>query len=221
MTAVGVSAPGIVAADRTHWSRWAGVSGVLFAVLLAASVSLTVGMPDAKNAIKVRAWDVKHTGLLGLSFVLTTAAVIVGLCFLIWLHSLLTRDGGGWLGNLFLVGTVVFAMTGLVAAGVHASLNSDAKHLSTASLQLMASLDQNFNFPMGSAALAVLFLAAGFLIRRSGVLPGWLSWVSWVFALLAATIFLGFIALIGSALWLLVVGVYLTARPPVASPAAS
>lgn len=220
MTSVGVSAPGTVAADKSRWSRWAGLSGVLFAVLLAASVFMTAGMPNAKNAAKVQAWTIKHKGLLGLSFVLTTLAVIVGLCFLMWLHSLLTRDGGGWLGNLFIVGTVVFAMTGLVGAGIHASLNSDAKHLSTGSLQLMASLDQNFNFPMGSAALAVLFLAAGFLIRRSGVLPAWLAWVSWVFALLAATIFLGFIALIGMSLWLIVVGVYLTARPPVASPAA-
>jgi hypothetical protein len=61
-----------------------------------------------------------------------------------------------------------------------------------------------------------MYLAAGFLIRRTGLLPAWMAWVSWVFALLAATIFLGFIPLIGTGLWVIFVGIYLTARPPAA-----
>jgi hypothetical protein len=81
----------------------------------------------------------------------------------------------------------------------------------------MSSLDQNLNFPMTSAGLALMYLAAGFLIRRTGLLPGWMAWVSWVFALLAATIFLGFIPLIGTGLWVIFVGIYLTARPPAAN----
>jgi hypothetical protein len=189
------------------------LTGVLFGVLVAAAVLMVSGLPDAKNAAKAQAWDVKHTGLLGGAFLLTTLAVIVGLVFLTWLYSHLARDGG-WMGTLFLVGAVVFGLSGTLGAGIEAALNSDAKHLNTTSLQLMSSLNQNLNFPMSSVGLALMFLAAGFLIRRTGLLPGWLAWVSWVFALLAATIFLGFIPLIGVALWVIFVGIFLTVRPP-------
>jgi hypothetical protein len=189
---------------------------VLFGVILAAAVLMVSSMPDAKNAAKAQAWDMKHTGLLGGAFLLTTLAVIVGLVFLTWLYSHLARDAG-WLGSLFLVGAVIFGLSGTVGAGIEAALTSDAKHLSTGSLQLMSSLDQNLNFPMTSAGLALMYLAAGFLIRRTGLLPAWMAWVSWVFALLAATIFLGFIALIGTGLWVIFVGIYLTARPPAAN----
>jgi hypothetical protein len=213
MTAVEVPATATGGAAKTSSSRWIPLTGVLFAVLLAASTLMVAGMPQAKNAAKVQAWDVKHTGLLGGAFLLTTLAVIVGVVFLTWLYSHLARDGG-WMGPLFLAGVVVFAVSGTVSAGVEAALSSDAKHLSTTSLQLMARLDQNLNFPMTSAGLALMYLAAGFLIRRTGLLPGWLTWVSWLFALLAATVLLGFIPLLGTALWVIFAGIYLTARPP-------
>ncbi|MBV9661733.1 MAG: hypothetical protein JO337_11305 [Acidimicrobiales bacterium] len=214
MTAVGIPTTGAGPAARTTSNRWIALTGVLFALLLGAAVVMTSGEPAAKNATKVQAWVVKHSSLIGGSFVITTAAVIVGLLFLVWLHSHLGRDGG-WLGSLFLVGVVVFALSGAVGAGIDAALSQDTKHLSTDTVQTLASLGQNLNYPMTCIGLALMYLAAGFLIRRTGLLPGWLSWVSWLFALLAASIVLGFVPLAGSALWMIVVGIYLAARPPV------
>src|SRR5579872_410462 len=106
MTAVGLSSAGLVPATKTGWSRWTGLTGVLFGVVVAVSVTATGGMPDAKNAAKVQAWDIKHTGLLTTSFVATTVAVILGLYFLTWLHSQLGGRDAGWMGNMFLVGMV-------------------------------------------------------------------------------------------------------------------
>ncbi len=214
MTAVGVSAVVTGSATKpSSSSRWIALGGVLFALLLGAAVTMTSGLPDAKNAAKVRTWDVKHTSLMSVAALTTMAAVIVGLVFLTWLHSHLAREAG-WIGNLFLVGAVIFGLSGVVGAGLDATLGGDAKHLSTGSLQLMSSLSQDLNAPMTCAGLALMYLAAGFLIRRTGLLPGWLAWVSWLFALLAATFVLGFIPLVGSALWMIVAGIYLTARPP-------
>ena len=212
MTSVDVAAR-TAATGTTSSPRWMGLTGVLFALLLAPAVLMTSGMPDAKNAAKVQHWDIKHEGLLGLSFILLTISVIVGLCFLVWLRGRLSGGSSGWMGNLFLAGVVTFAVSGVLSAGVNASLAQDSKHLSTDSLQLLASLNQNLTFPTTSAGLAVMYFAVGFLIRRSGVLPGWLAWVSWVFALLATTVLLSFIPLIGTALWLIIVGIYLTVRP--------
>lgn len=214
MTSTAVPSAGAGAAESTRGARWVALSGVLFSVLLAFAVLMTSGMPDTKDAAKVQAWDVKHTGLVGGSALVTMAAVIVGLYFLTWLYSHFSRQRAGWMGTLFLVGVVLFAGSGVLGAGVAASVSSDAKHLSVGSLQLLASLNQNLNYPMTLAGMAVMYLAAGFLIRRTLLLPGWLAWASWVLAVLSVSFFLGFVALIGTALWMIVVAGTLIARPP-------
>ncbi|HEX6392802.1 MAG TPA: hypothetical protein VFZ97_05135 [Acidimicrobiales bacterium] len=212
MTAVDVSARVSASDTQANWARWGGISGIVFAPLLAAAVLMTAGMPAAKHAAKVQAWDVKHTGLLGASLVLTALAVVVGLYFFTWLHFQFTRSERSWMGTMFVTGAILFGASGTIAAGLQATLSQDAKHLSTGSLQLMASLSQNFNYPMTTVGLALMFLAAGFLIRRTRLLPGWLAWVSWVLAFAAATVILGFIALLGTALWVIVVGAIFTVR---------
>lgn len=215
MTTVGLSTTGVRPATKIGWSRWTGMTGVLFGVILAVSVTATGGMPDAKNAAKVQAWDLKHTGLLNVSWFASTVAVIIGLYFLTWLHSQLGGREAGWIGNLYLVGMVFFAMSGAVQVGLHATVATDTKHLSASSLQLLANLLQNFNWGMTCIGLALMYLGAGYLIRRSGILPGWLAWVSWVFALTALSVILGFVALLGTALWVIAVGIILTVRHPV------
>lgn len=217
MTAVGVSAAGVAPATRSARFSWGGVSGIVFGPLLAGSALMTAGMPQADNADKVQAWVVKHTGLFDGAALVSVAGVIIGLCFLTWLYSRLAGRETGWMGSLYLVGVVVFAMAGTVIAGINATIGSDAKHLTTGSLQLMASLDMNFNYGMTCIGLAVMYLAAGHLIRRSTLLPGWLAWVSWLFAVLAASYFLGFVALLGTVLWSLVIAILLMTRRPAES----
>lgn len=214
MTAVGISASARGSTGENGLSRWAALSGVLFAAVLVPAVVMTSGMPQAKNAAKVQAWDLTHTGVLNGAFVVNSLGVIIGLFFLIWLHSQLTGDRASWMGNLYLVGVTIFAVSGTVAAGLSAVLGNDAKHLSSGSLQLLASFSQNFNYPMTAAGLAVMYLGAGLLIRRGGLLPGWLGWVSLVFAFLAATVILAFIALLGTVLWVISVSVILAVRRP-------
>ena len=214
MTATGTTdtGTGAVPGTGTDWYSRGGWTGIVFMVLLAASVFMTGGQPDAKNAAKVQSWDVKHTGLLGMSGVLTMLAVVVGIYFLIWLRSQLDRPSS-WAGNVYMAGAVIFGMSGAVGAGLHASESQDAKHLTQASLQTLASLDQNLNYLMTCAGLALLYLGVGLLIRRSQLLPGWLGWVSFVFAVLAASFVLGFIALLGTVLFVLVVSIMLVMHP--------
>jgi hypothetical protein len=217
MTAVGVPASGTAVAEGNRWSRWAALSGVVFGLVLALAVLMTAGEPDASNAAKVQAWDIKNKGLMGGSILVLMLAVVVGLYFLTWLYTHLGGKDSGWMGTLFLVGAVIFGLSGTVGAGLHAAIAQDAKHLSADSLQLMSSFDMNLNYPMSCVGLALMFLAVGFLIRRGGLLPGWLAWVSWFFALCAVSFFVGFVALLGSALWMIAVGAILAARSPAAS----
>ena len=216
MTAVGISAAGVTPATsavRSVGYTWGAICGIVFGPLLAASALMTAGMPQPDNAAKVQAWAVKHTGLLNGAALVSVIGVVVGLCFLTWLHALLTGRQTSWMGSLYLVGLVIFGVAGTVAVGINASLGADAKHLTSGSLQLMASLDQNLNWGMTSIGLTLMYFAAGHLIRRTNLLPAWLAWVSWLFALLGATWYLGFIPLLGTVLWSVVVGIILMARP--------
>jgi hypothetical protein len=196
----------------TDWYTKGGIVGIVFAVLLAVSFVMQLGSPDTKNAAKVQAWDIKHTGALGGAALFGILAVITGLFFFIWLRSQLDRPGS-WVGQVYVAGAVVFAMSGVVGDGINLAISSDAKHLSQGSLQLLNSLAMNLNYPIACAGLALMFLGAGLLIRTSGALPGWLAWVSFVFAVLATSFFLGFIALLGSVLWVLVASVVLLMHP--------
>ena len=153
-------------------------------------------MPQAEHAAKVQKWATTHTGLLNGAAMVSVAGVIVGLCFLTYVHSVLAAKERSWMGSLYLVGVVVFAVAGTVSVGINSTLGNDAKHLSTGSVQLMASLAQNLNWGMTSIGLAVMYFAVGHLIRRTDVLPSWLAWVSWFFALTGATFFLAFVPLL-------------------------
>lgn len=214
MTAVGVAGTSTGPIANTSRNRWIALTGVLFSVVLAVSIIMTGAMPDATNAAKVQAWDIKNKNQMSLATVITVAAVIIGLYFLTWLHSQLTRERT-WMSTLSMAGIIIFAASGAVAAGLSAIIGQDAKHLSTDSLQLMASVTQNLSYPMTAIGLSVMYLGFGFLIRRSELLPNWLGYAAWVFAFCSATFVLGFFAFIGTALWLIVVGIYLAARPSV------
>ena len=217
MTAVGISAAGVVPATRSSGYRWGGLCGIVFGPLLLASALMTMGMPQAEHAAKVQKWATAHTGLLNGAAIVSVAGVIVGLCFLTYVHAVLAAKERSWMGSLYLVGVVVFGIAGTVSIGINSTLGSDAKHLSTGSVQLMASLAQNLNWGMTSIGLTLMYFAVGHLIRRSDVLPGWLTWVSWFFALTGATFFLGFIPLLGTVLWSMYVGIVLMARRTAAS----
>ena len=52
------------------------------------------------------------------------------------------------------------------------------------------------------------------MIYRSGALPVWLAWVSWLLGVLAASFVLTFFALIATALWVLFVSISLASRNP-------
>jgi hypothetical protein len=60
--------------------------------------------------------------------------------------------------------------------------------------------------------LAVLYVAAGFAIHATRVLPTWLAWVSWLLGLLSISFFLGFIGLMAMAPWVLTISIIVASR---------
>lgn len=196
----------------TDWYTKGGIAGLVFTALLTVGLFMTIGAPDAKNAAKDQSWAIKHTGLVGGAGFVTLLAVVVGLYWLIWLRSQLDRPSS-WVGNVYMMGAGIFAMSGTIGAGIDVTESTDAKHLSQGALQLLASLNQNFSYPITAAGLALMYLGVALLIRKSGALPGWLAWVSFVFAFLAGTFFLGFISMFGTVLFVPIVSIMLLMHP--------
>ena len=119
-----------------------------------------------------------------------------------------------WLSALFFGGAIVFGAGGALAGGVDAVLGDSPASLSAASLQLLNTMAMDLNAGMIASGLAILYVSAGFIIYRSGALPVWLAWVSWLLGVLAASFVLTFFALIATALWVLFVSISLASRNP-------
>ena len=218
MTTVGVSvtSPAVASGTGTNGTRWAALSGILFAALLIPGVLMTSGSPGTSaSAAKIQSWYLAHKSLMGTSTLVTLLSVIVGLFFLSHVRSCFRRyEGTGRMTSLFWAGVIIFAMSGAVGAGINSTFADNPGALSPGSLQLLNALASNLNYPATCIGLAVMFLGAGLVIRKSRVLPQWLAWVSWVLAVVAASFFLGWIALLGAGLWVIVVAIMLAVRNP-------
>jgi hypothetical protein len=218
MTTAGIreTAPASAVGTGTSGTRWAALSGILFAALVVPGVILTSGTPGTNaTASTVRSWYLTHKTDMNVSALLVTLGLIAGLFFLNYVRSVFRRyEATGWLTSLYWVGAILFAMAGAIAAGLNAALGDNPQVLSAGSLQVLNTLSSDLNYPLTCAGLAVMYLGAGLVIYRTRVLPRWLAWVSWILAVLAATFFLGFIALIATAVWVIVVAVLLAIRNP-------
>jgi len=204
-----------------RWRRVAALSGVVFIALLLMSLLTSGNAPGSDtSAAKVQNYYLTHQHKTNVSLLATSLAVLVGLFFYGYLRAVFrTRPGNDWLSTVFFGGAVIFGLGGLVGAGVDAVFTDVPHRLSASEFQLLNMVRNDLNWPMMSIGLAIVYFAAGFIIYRSRVLPLWLAWVSWVFAVTAGSLVLAFIPFIGTALWVLLVSILLTVRNPSLTPA--
>jgi len=200
----------------TRATRLAALTGVLFVAFLVPAVLLTSGSPDSNaSAAKVQAYFLAHKNRFGASAWLSIMAVIFGTFFFGYLRAYFRKHAGmEWLSAIYFAGAIMFAATGIIGAGVDALVADHPSSLTASSLQLVNQMEMNLNYPALCASLAVLYIAAGFIIHSSRALPMWLAWVSWLFGLLGASFFLGFFALVGMAIWAVVISIIMATRNP-------
>jgi len=200
----------------TKSTRLAALSGVLFVAFLVPAVLLTSGAPGSgASATKVQQYFLAHKSRFGAAALLSVLAVAFGTFFYGYLRAYFRKQRGmEWLSAIFFGGAIIFAATGAMGAGVDALVADHPSALTASSLQLVNQMEMDLNYPAICAGLAVLYIAAGFIIHASKALPGWLAWASWVLGLAAASFFLGWFALMGMALWAVIVSVILASRNP-------
>ena len=200
----------------TRSTRIAALSGVLFVAFLVPAVLLTSGGPNSNaSAAKVQQYFLAHKNRFGAAALLSVFAIVFGVFFYGYLRAYFRKQSGmEWLASIFFGGAVIFAATGAIGAGVDALVADHPSALTASSLQLVNQMEMNLNYPAICAGLAVLYIAAGFVIHGSQALPSWLAWASWLLGLLAASYFLGWFALMGMAPWAVIVSIILASRNP-------
>jgi hypothetical protein len=199
-----------------RWTRISALTGVLFVVILVPAVLVTSGSPGSNaSALKVRAYVLAHKNHYSVGALLSILAVVFGLFFYGYLRSFFRRQSGlEWLSSLFFGGAIVFGVGGALGGGLDAVLGDSPASLSATSLQLLNTMAMDLNVAAIASGLAILYLSAGFIIYKSGALPVWLAWVSWLLGVLAASFVLSFFALLATPLWVLFVSIFLASRNP-------
>jgi len=204
-------------AGMNKWSRWSPGAGIVFVVLWVVVFAITSGSPetgDSDNKILSYYASSGHRtrDIVGLFLVLAASL------FFIWFLSvlrtrLLAAEGraGGLTAAAFGAGLAnVVLWFAAAATFVSPSLaRSDTSKFQLDPNTYRMLNDLGFALLFGGTTIAVvLVVATALLSRRTGLLPTWLTWLSFVVAvtLLAAFVFFPILIFLG---WVLVVSVVL------------
>jgi hypothetical protein len=200
--------------------RWLGVAGIVFVILVLASIFSLPNPPDAHASLaKVVSYYHKHKDALRVSTYLTEVAVFIGLAFFWYLreHLSLAGPASKRLSTLAFAGAVLFAVSGGVAAGISWALADAVDHVEPAVIQTLNVLNVDLTSFIGSAGIAVFLAANGVAIISSRSLPVWIGWAGIVLAVIALVF--GFFGFIGIGLWILAASIVILLRADRPAPA--
>jgi hypothetical protein len=194
--------------------KLAPLTGVLFFVLLLVSSILGGNSPSADwSGARVLAHYQAHRTSLRVSGELIVIAVVVGVVFYGLLRAYLRRDQDSRpLTAVAFGGVILFAVSGGLNAGVEWALTDAPTHLSPAAAQALNLVQTDVVYALELGGIAILFLAFGLAILRSGLLPKWLGWVAMPLALVALIPPIGFVSFIAAGIWTLIVAIVMWLR---------
>jgi hypothetical protein len=194
--------------------RLAPAAGVVFFVLLLVGALINFSSPSASaSGAKVLSHYEAHSSSVKVSGLLTVIAVFVGVIFYGLLRDYLrSHEGSRGLAATAFGGSLLFAASGGLSAGLDWALTDSPRHMSTAAAQALNLVDNDMTYALMLGGLAIMFFAFGLAILQGRLLPAWLGWVAFPLALVALIPPIGFIAFLGAGIWTLIVSVALWLR---------
>ena len=196
--------------------KLAPLTGAAFVVLsLAASVTGSSLDANASGA-KVIAYYSSHVDRLRVSQVLGGLAIVVGVWFFAMLRDFLRQDDAvrGLAATAF-GGVILFAASLGLANGANGALANSPSHLATASAQTLNLMHLDGTNGLSSVGFAILLSAFGLAILRSGLLPRWLGWFAFPFAIIALVPPITILAGVATLIWTLIISILLYQRQSV------
>lgn len=193
--------------------RIGALTGVAFIVVVIIGGILSGEPPDADSPVQeiIDHYADNKTSIQVGGFV-GVAAMVLLVFFGAHLRSVLraAEGAGGILSTLTLVGAAVVAVGFAIDVTITIALTEAVEDIEPAAVQALQALWDNDFVPI-ALGLLLFLIATGLSIIRHGALPRWLGWVALVLAVIGFTP-LGFIAFLGTGLWIVIVSVLLAVR---------
>lgn len=192
--------------QSARWSKVAPLLGLLFVVLVLASVAFGSTPSTSKTPAAVLAFYQSHKGREYTSAFFAGPAVVIGLFWFAYLRNWLQRrDVNERWGAVAFVGGILFAMVGGLAVGVELALVDTPKYLTPDTAAALNFLESDLPFIIASMAFGVMAIATGIAALKSQYLPTWLGWFSLVVGILGVSPVGDFFALPAIGVWVLLV----------------
>ena len=204
------------------------LTGIAFLVFLIASFIVQGEPKDAKHPVnEIVSWYVDNKDSAEIGAFLGVIAGVFLIFFGAYLRKVLAQaeGAGGMLSVLPLVGLAIVAVGGAIDGTILFATAEAADDIPPTSVQTLQALWDN-DFLTLLLGIMVFLWSVGICIVLTGALPKWLGWVAIVLgvvALIPAEV--SFVAVIGAALWIVVVSILLSLRarsgaaaPPSAAP---
>lgn len=196
-----------------RWSRLAPLTGIVFGVLAVVAVITGGETPNADaRPAKVIAYYSTHASKVETSSILIALAFLALVLFGGALRSYLRRTPGAeGPSALVLAGTVLMAVGVFSTASIEYSLAHELGHFGPEVAQTLSVLSNELFLPILAGAF-VFGVSAGIAILRGAALPKWLGWVIIVLGIVTLFPPIGFFALFGFVIWVVVVSVLMYQR---------
>lgn len=194
-------------------SRLAPLTGVVFAALAVVGALTGGESPDANaRPAKVIAYYAENRSDVETSSIIFAIAFLILVLFAGSLRSYMRRTAAAeGLAAIVLAGAVLMAAGALIGSAAEYGLAHNLSGLTPATAQTMNLISSELFLPViGGACLFAL--ASGLAILRGARLPRWLGWVAIVLGIVVLVPPASFPALLGFAIWSIVVSILIYLR---------
>ena len=194
-------------------SKWGPLSGALSALLVVVSLATGSGTPGGnKTGSQVIQWYTANHNQRAVSDLLAGLAMLFLVAFAAVLARY-SRRGERWIAGGALAGAVCAAVGLTSILGFDLVLATDTKDLTPASAQTLNLLQNDFFLPLvlGVALFAIL---GGLAVVAGRILPAWMGWVLFAVGIVALVPPVSWFALLGTLVWVLAAGIWLTLQGP-------
>lgn len=191
----------------------APLTGVVFFALLLTNFLLNNGSPSpTSSGTDVLTFYTDHNHRMKAAGLILIWAVFIGVIFYGQLRDYLGQHASSHgLALTAFGGAIIFGLSGLLTAGTNFALAESGAHMSAGTAQALNLVSLDATYALLLIGVALLLFNYGLAILRSGLLPKWLGWITFPFALIALTP-LGFFSFVMTAIWTLIVSVLLWRR---------
>ena len=199
-------------------TRWGPLAGALSALMFVVSFVTGSSTPGSdQSGAQVISWYTAHHTSQILSNLFAGLSMAFLVAFAVTLAGR-ARRGERWTAVGPVAGAVCLAVGLTATLGFNLVLALDTSHLTTASAQTLNLLQNDFFLPI-VLGVALFGILGGLSMVAGRMLPPAMGWVLFGLGIVALVPPIAWFCLLGTLLWVLIAGVWMTVqRPPAAQP---